>query len=67
MSEKLFKYLLRERARLEAAIVDAQANPNAALRDIQRLKSLHRAVNEQIACWMHDLYGDGPSSFRTAA
>lgn len=67
MAEKLFSLLRKERERLELEIAIIEANGRASQHEIRRLKALHRAVNEQIGCWMRDLHGNETDCLRRAA
>lgn len=67
MAEKLFILLNQERERLEMAIAKAEECGEAYASEVRRLRTLHRAVNEQIDSWMRDLHGDDPVRVMQAA
>lgn len=67
MAERLFSLLHHERRRLEQLIADAEAAGQGQLDDVQRLKTLRRAVDHQIESWTRDLGGHESSEPLRAA
>nr|WP_047167242.1 YdcH family protein [Sphingomonas sp. Y57] len=54
MSDRFFRYLTREHARLEALIEEQRRRPLPDDMEIARLKKAKLAVKDQIACWQAD-------------